>query len=294
MDAMRGCRGEDCGEAGSGGPTRLLTLSGPSSPREGGRGRASRRRPCETIRRPRFYHPGLRPPKPRARPRPGVAKASTTSSPVTSERVDRAVADDRREVLGGGGTRQRQTRQEPAVDPAQQRRDDALDVLVAHRAEDRERCTDGNPCRRGRARAPKRPAGCAPRRRPPSACPAGPGSDRRAPRRAIRCARLLRDRQTVGERGERRQRPRGVEQLVGPAQGRIRQAGAADRAADEIPLLPITRVVEVAADGPQVRTDGGSVIDHRARRSGSAQIAGRPARKMPAFSKPISSRVSPR
>ena len=74
------------------------------------------------------------------------------------------------------------------------------------------------------------------------------------------------DRQTLAQRLQRRQRARGVDQLVGTAQRWISQARVAASAPSPGPLLLVAGVVEVVAEAPQVSTDLTRVVDHALRR----------------------------
>jgi hypothetical protein len=124
-----------------------------------------------------------------------------------------------------------------------------------------------------------------------------PGKNLKAPGKSSsispRRTRLHRNRQPRSEQVDDGERGAGIAQLAGAAQTRIRQAAA--------PQPPRPRR-SIAAGPRNDRNRGPAGADRRrspARASsdgggsGSAQSAGRPARKMPAFSKPIDSRVGP-
>ena len=185
---------------------------------------------------------------------------------------------------------------EPVVDARFTRVDRRRRCPCPSASRTRRACARAGPWLRGspRARAPR--AGCARRRGSPPAAPAAPGSGRESPpaagpARTSFTATGRRSRRAL-ERGDRRRR---VAELARPAQRRVRQ-GAALAARPPVPPLPCpARVTPKSAPiAQQLRADLRAHASARlAGGSGSAQIAGRPARKMPAFSNPIASRSRP-
>ena len=144
-----------------------------------------------------------------------------------------------------------------------------------------------SPWRPGSPPAPPPNAGCAPH---PAPGPAG-RHDLEAPGqlhpRQPQAHRLRRDRQALAQRLQRRQRARGVDELIGPAAPDEARPANAARARPG-PLLLVARIVEVPPEAPQVGADLLRLIDHALRRQRVAdQTTGRPARMMPAFSRPI-------
>ncbi len=78
--------------------------------------------------------------------------------------------------------------------------------------------------------------------------------------------RLGRDGDALAQGVQRSQHTRGVDQLVGPAQGRVGHAAVAAVAPGPGPLLLVARKIEIAAKLPEVGPHDGSVVDHALRR----------------------------
>ncbi len=154
------------------------------------------------------------------------------------------------------------------VDQRRHARQDRRDVLVAHRAEDRVACAERSPSGRGFAPARRPRAGCARRRGRSSARPGTiwkrPGSSTVASPMRMACALIGSRSRSASSAASA---PDALSKLVGAAQRRIgeRRSGAAATA--PAPLLAVARLVEVAADEPQVGADRAAP---RRRRSAAA------------------------
>ncbi len=98
--------------------------------------------------------------------------------------------------------------------------------------------------------------------------------DLEAPRqlhqRQARTHRLRGDGQALAQCLERGEHARGVDELVGPAQRRIRQPRVAPPASGPGPLLLVAGEVEVLPEAPQVGADLARVVDDALRRHGVA------------------------
>lgn len=110
--------------------------------------------------------------------------------------------------------------------------------------------------------------------------------------------RLLRHRQLLAQRIQRSQCRRRIGQLIITAHRRHGQAVARAVFADKAPLFALIvlnhLIAEIAVNQFQIRADGIHDRSGIAAGFGSAHTAGRCARKIPAFSKPMASRVSPK